>query len=297
MELALHDISPNLSNITRQLNCISTRNTVEGFLGPMRMRAALKDADIVIVLVRARHYSKTSNSDSFEQNFPIIATIVKTCIEVSPQAILAIGTNPLNCVIPAVEEIYKNFDIWYANKIIGITAADSMQACSVYADMYSLDPNDVFVPITGGTTVDTILPLFSQSRPAPHKTFSREEAEKLTSLFLESKSQEGVSELSSAFAIYCFIESLVRALNGEKDIVECAFVASSANPPLKYTTSLIDLTEEGVANVYGLPTSISRYERKQLQTAMNNLQRDITMVEKYLTTANYQIKDTKLKFV
>lgn len=53
MELALHDISPNLSNITRQLNCISTRNTVEGFLGPMRMRAALK----VDLLVSSENFS------------------------------------------------------------------------------------------------------------------------------------------------------------------------------------------------------------------------------------------------
>lgn len=78
MELAMHDISPNLSNITRQLNCISTRNTVEGFLGPMRMRAALKvdlssdkkDLLIDLALIQGCRYSYcTCTSKALFQDF------------------------------------------------------------------------------------------------------------------------------------------------------------------------------------------------------------------------------------
>lgn len=100
--------------------------------------------------------------------------------------------------------------------------------------------------------------------------------------FLLLKNIAKNSELITGYAISQFLESMVKALLGDKDVVETGFVAAPEDSPARYLTSLIDLNEQGIEVVYGPPKSINRYEKKILYPAILTLQRDIKHAEHYV---------------
>lgn len=285
LDLALYDISPKLSHLSKELKLISTGNSIEEHIGPLKLRQALKNADVVAVFLKTpANSSKVFANDSFDLNFPPVSNIAKSVIELCPDAIMAISTNPLNYIIPAVNEIYKIHGCYSPHKIIGITAPDSMQAGVTYADFFKYDPSDVFIPLVGGTSEDSMVPIFSQATPnISAGLLQTEESEKLHNSFMLNKQVMTLSELSAGFAVTRFIESIIRAILGESDIVDTAFVHNGAiDGSSKYMTSLVDLNENGVRTVYGPPGSMTRYEVKLLHTAMSNLSRDISHAERYV---------------
>lgn len=285
LDLALYDISPRLSQLTKELNLISTSNTIEENIGPLKLRQALKNSDVVAVFLKTpANSSKVFANDSFDLNFPPVSNIARSVIELCPDAILAISTNPLNFIIPAVNEIYKLHGCYNPHKIMGITTPDSMQAGVAYADFFKYDPSDVFIPLIGGTSEDSIVPIFSQATPnVSGGLLQTEESEKLHNTFITNKQIMTQSDLSAGFAVTRFIESIIRAILGEADIVETAFVHNAAmDGSSKYMTSLVDLNENGVRTVYGPPSHMTRYEIKMLHTAMSNLHRDISHAERYV---------------
>ena len=54
---------------------------------------------------------------------------------------------------------------------------------------------------------------------------------------VDAKAGAGSATLSMAYAAARFAESCLRGLNGEADVVECAFVASSVEPSLPFFSS------------------------------------------------------------
>lgn len=90
--------------------------------------------------------------------------------------------------------------------------------------------------------------------------------------------------LSCAFAVARFTISLAKALNGEKEIVETAFVRSDAVRECKYFATPVVLGPEGVQLNWGLP-SMNKYESCILGTAVKNLQKHICYGESYVRKA------------
>lgn len=114
---------------------------------------------------------------------------------------------------------------------------------------------DVSVPVVGGQGGATSLPLLSKMRP--HATFTRQEVAELTTAVrnagtevAEAKGGFGSATLSAAYAAARFIESSLRALDGEEDVYECAFVESSVTE-LPFFASRVKLGKGGVETVVG----------------------------------------------
>merc|ERR1712129_606312 len=89
---------------------------------------------------------------------------------------------------------------------------------------------DVNVTVIGGHAGITILPLLSQ---VPGVTLSDADREALTRRIqfggdevVAAKAGAGSATLSMAYAGYLFTENVIRGLNGEKDVVQCAYVES-----------------------------------------------------------------------
>ena len=96
--------------------------------------------------------------------------------------------------------------------------------------MKGLDPTTITVPIIGGHSGNTIIPLLSQI--SPPVSFSRQEIENLTKRIqnagtevVEAKAGAGSATLAMAHAGAKFSFAVIEALNG-KDVVECAYLAS-----------------------------------------------------------------------
>lgn len=95
-----------------------------------------------------------------------------------------------------------------------------------------MDPTKVSVPVVGGHSGNTIVPLLSQT--SPNVTFNKEELDKLTKRIqnagtevVEAKAGAGSATLSMAFAGARFTFSLLQALSGKQGVIECAYMQQS----------------------------------------------------------------------
>lgn len=132
--------------------------------------------------------------------------------------------------------------------------------------------------------MDSIVPVFSQAAMSAEEIpeeLSVTESERLHTRFLAKKLQAHGAEFANAYSISQFLESIVRALNGESEIVETAFVAAPDEAPARYMISLVDLDQHGIETVYGPPKTINRFEKKLMYPALLSLQRDINQAEQH----------------
>merc|ERR1711928_293514 len=111
------------------------------------------------------------------------------------------------------------------------TTLDAVRANTFVAELKGLDILKTNVPVVGGHSGVTILPLLSQIVPAT--TLTHKEVESLTRRIQDAgtevvvaKAGAGSATLSMAFAGARFGFSVLDALSGKKNVKECAYVAS-----------------------------------------------------------------------
>lgn len=75
---------------------------------------------------------------------------------------------------------------------------------------------------------------------------------------------QGSATLSMAYAAALFADACLRGLNGDSNVVECAYVQSEIVPGLPYFASKVKLGTEGVEEIYGLG-DLNAYERECLE--------------------------------
>lgn len=87
--------------------------------------------------------------------------------------------------------------------------------------------------------------------------------------------------LSGSFACARFIISLVKAIRGYPDVVECAYIPSKAHPQLKYLATPLLLGLNGVMRNLGIP-KLTEFESCMLDNAVPILTNDIKRGEKFV---------------
>ena len=129
-----------------------------------------------------------------------------------------------------------------------------MRSNTFVAAAKGLDVADVDVPVVGGHAGTTILPLLSQA--TPKVAFSDADAAAMTERIqnagtevVEAKAGAGSATLSMAYAAARMAESVLRGLDGEDGVYECAYVASTVTE-LPYFASKVRLGRGGVAEVF-----------------------------------------------
>lgn len=86
--------------------------------------------------------------------------------------------------------------------------------------------------------------------------------------------------MSTAYAATRFCFSLIRALIGEEDVVECAYIRSNVTEA-KYFSNPIVLGKNGVKKNLGLG-KLTGYELELLKNAIPELQRNIRKGEDFV---------------
>ena len=96
----------------------------------------------------------------------------------------------------------------------------------------------------GGHSGITIIPLISQCKPAV--SFPQDQLKALTERIQEAgtevvkaKAGTGSATLSMAYAGARFGFSLIRALNGEQNVVECSYVRSNVTDAKYFSTPIL----------------------------------------------------------
>jgi len=274
-ELSLYDVAPVVPGVAVDLSHIPTAVKVEGF-GADALGDALTGADIVLIPAGMPRKPGMDRSDLFAVNAGIIKTLAEGIVANCPKALVGIITNPVNGTVPIVAEVFKAAGTYDKNRVFGITTLDVIRSEAFVAELKGLNVADVKVPVIGGHSGTTILPLLSQVEGA---TFSEEEVAALTPRIqnagtevVNAKAGGGSATLSMGAAAARFCMSLVKGIQGE-DVVDYAYVEGNGEDA-QYFAQPVRLGPNGVTELlpYG---ELSAFEQKAKEDMLATLNSDI----------------------
>ena len=280
-ELSLYDIAPVTPGVAADLSHIPTPVKVEGFSGE-DPSPALLNADIVLISAGMARKPGMDRSDLFNINAGIVENLVSSCADNCPKAMIGIITNPVNTTVAIAAKVLKKKGVYDPLRLFGVTTLDVIRSSTFVAEIFDKDPKEISVPVIGGHSGITILPLLSQSG----FEFSNEDAAAMTKRIqnagtevVEAKAGGGSATLSMGQAAAKFALSLVQALNGEKDIIECTYVEGSGELSRFFAQPVL-LGKNGVEKILSFG-SLSEFEQTTLNDALETLKSDIKIGEEF----------------
>ncbi|MEH6532521.1 malate dehydrogenase [Photobacterium frigidiphilum] len=281
-DLALYDIAPVTPGVAADLSHIPTPVSIKGY-GGVDPTPALEGADVVLISAGVARKPGMDRSDLFNVNAGIIKSLAEKIAVVCPKACVGIITNPVNTTVAIAADVLKKAGVYDKRRLFGITTLDIIRSETFVAELKGKTPSDIQVPVIGGHSGVTILPLLSQVEGVE---FSDEEIKALTPRIqnagtevVEAKAGGGSATLSMGQAAYRFGLSLVRALQGEQGIVECAYVEGDGKHARFFAQPVL-LGKDGVEEVmdYG---KLSTFEQEALNNMLDTLTSDITLGEEF----------------
>lgn len=277
-DLALYDIAPVTPGVAADLSHIPTPVSIKGYAGE-DPTPALEGADVVLISAGVARKPGMDRADLFNVNAGIVKSLAEKIAVVCPKSCVGIITNPVNTTVPIAAEVLKKAGVYDKRRLFGVTTLDVIRSETFVAELKDKDPGDIRVPVIGGHSGVTILPLLSQVEGVD---FTAEEVEALTKRIqnagtevVEAKAGGGSATLSMGQAACRFGLSLVRALQGEEGVVECAYVEGDGEHAT-YFAQPVKLGKEGVEEVlsYG---KLSDYEKSALDGMLETLNGDINI--------------------
>ncbi|KAL6559504.1 hypothetical protein OROGR_004621 [Orobanche gracilis] len=277
--LNLYDIA-NVKGVAADLSHCNTPSKVSDFTGASELAKCLNDVNVVVIPAGVPRKPGMTRDDLFNINANIVKTLVEAVADNCPDAFIHIISNPVNSTVPIAAEVLKQKGVYDPRKLFGVTTLDVVRANTFVAEKKNLKLIDVDVPVVGGHTGITILPLLSKVKPSV--AFSDGEVEELTvriqnagTEVVEAKAGAGSATLSMAYAAARFVESSLRALDGDSDVYECAFVESDVTD-LPFFASRIKIGRDGVeAVVRSELQGLTEYEEKALDALKPELKASI----------------------
>lgn len=103
--LALYDLA-HVRGVGADLSHIDRQCKVTTHLGPEELPEAVKDTSVIVILAGIAQKPGMSRDDLFGTNAKIIFDLAKVCAQVAPEAHLAIVSNPVNSLVPIVNQVY-----------------------------------------------------------------------------------------------------------------------------------------------------------------------------------------------
>lgn len=282
-ELSLYDIAPVTPGVAVDLSHIPTAVKIKGFSGE-DARPALEGADIVLISAGVARKPGMDRSDLFNVNAGIVRNLIEQVASTCPKACIGIITNPVNTTVAIAAEVLKKAGVYNKDKLFGISTLDVIRSNTFVAELKGKNPAEVEVPVIGGHSGVTILPLLSQ---IPGVTFSEQEVADLTKRIqnagtevVEAKAGGGSATLSMGQAAARFGLSLVRAMQGESNVVECAYVECDGKYARFFAQPLL-LGKEGIVERKSIG-SLSAFEQKALEGMLEVLHKDIELGENFV---------------
>ncbi|OUS25865.1 malate dehydrogenase [Thalassotalea sp. 42_200_T64] len=274
-ELSLYDVAPVVPGVAVDLSHIPTDVTVKGY-GADALGSALTGCDIVIIPAGMPRKPGMDRADLFAVNAGIIKTLAEGIVANCPKALVGIITNPVNGTVPIVAEVFKKAGTYEANRVFGVTTLDVIRSETFIAELKGLSTSDVKVPVIGGHSGTTILPLLSQVEGVE---FTQDEVDALTPRIqnagtevVNAKAGGGSATLSMGAAAARFCMSLVKGLQGE-DVIDYAYVEGNTGDAT-YFAQPVRLGKNGIEEYlpYG---KLSAYEEKAKNEMLATLNADI----------------------
>ncbi|KAI5284674.1 hypothetical protein KEM52_002798, partial [Ascosphaera acerosa] len=289
-ELALYDVV-NSPGVAADISHISTPAKVTGHL-PVNegLKHALTGTDIVVIPAGIPRKPGMTRDDLFKVNAGIVETLIKGVAECCPKAFVLIISNPVNSTVPIAAEVLKKAGVFDPRRLFGVTSLDVVRA-ETFTQQFSgiKNPADCKIPVVGGHSGDTIVPLFSLAKPKLEIPDDQYDALVKRVQFggdevVKAKDGAGSATLSMAYAGFRFAKSIIKAVTGEKDVVENTYVylpgikggaEIAAAVGVDFFSVPVQLGPDGAEQALDILGSITPKERELLDTAIKGLKGNI----------------------
>ena len=107
-----------------------------------------------------------TRDDLFKINAGIVKGLIEGIAQHCPKSFILVISNPVNSTVPIAAEVLKKAGVFDAKKLFGVTTLDVVRAETfVQGITGERDPAKTIIPVIGGHSGETIVPLFSQAKP------------------------------------------------------------------------------------------------------------------------------------
>lgn len=284
-DLALYDLAPVTPGVAVDLSHIPTAVKVTGY-GKDDLHTALAGADVVMIPAGMPRKPGMDRSDLFNINAGVVKALAEAIVVQCPKALVGVITNPVNTTVAIAAEVFKKAGTYDAKRLFGVTTLDVIRAETFIAELKGKNPAELIVPVIGGHSGTTILPLLSQVKDV---SFTDEEVAALTyriqnagTEVVEAKAGGGSATLSMGQAAARFCVSLIKGLQGES-VTEYAYVEGKGEHA-RFFAQPITLGKNGVEALLDIGT-LSAYEQKAMNDMLPTLKADITLGEEFVNKA------------
>ncbi|QDS70798.1 Malate dehydrogenase, cytoplasmic [Venturia effusa] len=274
-ELALYDIRM-APGVAADVGHINTKSKVTGYdPTPSGLRECLKGSEIVLIPAGVPRKPGMTRDDLFNTNASIVRDLAKAAAEHSPEANILIISNPVNSTVPITAEVFKSKGVYNPKRLFGVTTLDVVRASRFISEIKKTDPANENITVVGGHSGATIVPLLSQSGyelkgeqldSYVHRVqFGGDEV-------VQAKDGAGSATLSMAMAGARFAESLLKAAQGQKGVIEPTFVDSPLykDQGCEFFASNVELGPNGVEKIHPVG-KITDHEQKLLDACLKDL--------------------------
>ncbi|KAK3191360.1 Malate dehydrogenase, cytoplasmic [Lecanicillium sp. MT-2017a] len=277
-DLALYDIRGG-PGVAADISHINTKSTVTGYdPTPTGLAKCLKGSDIVLIPAGVPRKPGMTRDDLFNTNASIVRDLAKAVAESAPKAKVLVIANPVNSTVPICAEVFKAAGVYNPKTLFGVTTLDVVRASRFVSQIKGTDPVDENITVVGGHSGVTIVPLFSQSSH-PDLSSNAELVKRVQfggDEVVQAKDGAGSATLSMAMAGARMADSLLRAADGEKGVIEPTFVESPLykDQGIEFFSSKVELGPNGVEKI--LPVGeVDSVESGLLEACFADLKKNI----------------------
>lgn len=280
-KLTIHDSLPYTSGIIMDISHIPAEPIVKGFTGEANLYKAIEDADIILATGGICETPGISNKEMFCTNTKFIKMFSRAISDLQPKPFVGIATEPINSLVPIAAEIMGCSGDFSHSKLFGITGIDALRAQTLYANKCNLNADDCTVPVIGGHSDKTMVPLLSQAMPISnlHEPVIRELTMKIRTgdeTITNAKNGHGPT-LANAYSILLFTRAILRALDGKMTPVH-AYVANN-DFGTSFFSGLVYVDKNGAGEMARY-TNLTEFECDLLEESVHSLRNAINTGKK-----------------
>lgn len=147
-----------------------------------------------------------TRDDLFKINAGIVKGLVEGVAANCPKAMILVISNPVNSTVPIAAEVMSKAGCFDPKRLFGVTTLDVVRAETFIQSITGeRDPAKTVIPVIGGHSGETIVPLFSQAKPSVNVPSDKLDALTKRVQFggdevVEAKGGAGSATLSMAYA-------------------------------------------------------------------------------------------------
>ncbi|GAB7342254.1 hypothetical protein MBLNU457_g0497t1 [Dothideomycetes sp. NU457] len=286
-ELALFDIK-GAPGVAADVSHINTKSIVKGYdpEGNGGIKECLTGCEIVLIPAGVPRKPGMTRDDLFNTNASIVRELAKSCADYCPDANILIISNPVNSTVPICAEVFKSKNVYNPKRLFGVTTLDVVRASRFISQLKSTDPANESITVIGGHSGATIVPLLSQAGYSLEGA-ERDEYVKRVQFggdeVVQAKGGAGSATLSMAMAGARFAESLLKAAQGEKGVIEPTYVDSPLykDQGIDYFSTNVELGPNGVEKIHPVG-KVTEHEQTLIDACLKDLKGNIEKGVKFV---------------